>query len=389
MTRRDDEPTLTYESSVAGALAPGERVLWEDHPHLPPPRLQPLLAVAAIVLIPTATAIIAAAGTHGNVLIATLAAVVVGVLSVIGVIVSARNQFSERADLEHVVYRFTDRRVIRSDSRPRRPLAEAPIASVTRLTTVHGPRAGVTIYGVEFTDLADADVANRVLLRVLGLWARSGRRRRVRRVQRVRPMGQIDASTMMDHATVDASNLPAGIVLASGEKVLWIGRPRVRDPLDGTWVLARLKTLAWLLIPTVLLLWSLGIPHWVARPHWAIGAFAVFWMLMSVYGMTLEPLRQARRRARTVYILTNVRTIQHEAGAKARTNSNLLDMVGHVHVNRRRDGAAELWIGSANFTRVPASEVDRVHAMAIEAVRAAGVPPEGMISPDEMDDERL
>src|SRR5439155_21260966 len=104
--------------------------------------------------------------------------------------------------------------------------------------------------------------------------------------------------------------LPAGVMLAADEKLLWTGRPRERDPINQAWFLSRLKMLAWLMIPTALLLWALGIPSWVARAHWGVGVVAGVWLLAGVYGMTIDPLVQTRRRRRTVYLLTNVRAIR-------------------------------------------------------------------------------
>ena len=172
--------------------------------------------------------------------------------------------------------------------------------------------------------------------------------------------------------TVPAVALPAGIVLAGDERVLWLGRPRVREPIDRAWILSRLGLLAWLIVPTTLLVWSLGfLPAWVARPGWWIGVFAAVWLAAGLRHLTITPIKQARRRARLTYILTNVRAIIHEAGRRTVTESRLLDAVEHVRVTELGNGAADVWAGIL-FERIPVGEVPRLHAIALDAVRACG-----------------
>ena len=381
------DPTLAYESGVPGALAPGERLLWEDHPHRSPPKPQRGLAIAAILMLPIATAITAGVGTRWNPLVVTISAVVVAALAVTAVSITVRNDAAERAGLEQVHFRITDRRVIRWDDRPgRRKHFEAAIESLTRIVTVHGRRGEVTIEGepavgddeitidgVEFSDLHPHDL-DALALRIIELCRRSGRRTRQRRT--VRP----DAVVPM-HANlrpITDVELPPQVVLAPDEIVLWTGRPRVHDPLDRAWVISRLHTLAWQIIPTLLLLSSLGyLPAWAPRAHWAVGAVSVIWLTLGMYQLMLDPFFDARRRARYTYVLTNLRAINHESGKKPVVRSYLLDLVSNVGLHESGNGAAEVWIGGTNFTRVPSADAQRLYAIALEAVRATG----GSITP--------
>ena len=176
-------------------------------------------------------------------------------------------------------------------------------------------------------------------------------------------------------------DLPQDVVLSQGERILWTGRPRVRDPRDGAWLVSKLKALVWLMIPLALLLSAVGAgPEWAPRAHWAVGAFAVVWIAIGSYGLMIEPIHMARRRSRTLYVLTNIRAIVHVAGRRGSTRSVLLDTAETITLTPVGDGAvADLWVGGAPFERL--ADAAAAHAIALEAVRIAGTPAGGAFTP--------
>jgi uncharacterized membrane protein len=191
----------------------------------------------------------------------------------------------------------------------------------------------------------------------------------------------VNSSTPPATGERESAALPGEIVLAAGETILWSGHPRVREPIDGAWFLARVKTLAWLMIPTALLLASLGIPEWLPRPHWFAGAFAAFWLAAGLYNMTITPIVHARRRARTIYVLTNIRAIIHIGGRVTQTRSLLLDMVDGTQMQHGRNRSADVWVGMMAFVLLDEDEAARAHAIALDAIRNAGTPAGGIITP--------
>jgi membrane protein YdbS with pleckstrin-like domain len=414
-------PTLSYESSIPGTLMPGERVLWDAQPHPPAAKRQWALLAIVLVTLPTAAAIIAGVATHGDSIFAAIAAGVILLLTVIALIVSRRNEILAAREMQHVRYRVTNRRAIRADDRPRRApdAAQAGLDRIDGIMIHRGPSPAITIGDVCFEHVPDPTP---VMLLVLERWSRSGRRKKLRRTPvsdaNVHPLIEaplIGATTPplapSEQATparersapATSDDLPPEIALAPNERVLWLGRPRPRDPRDRAWVLARLKTLAWLMIPTALLVSAVGgLPPWAPRAHWAVGAFGAIWLLIGLYVVTVDPMQQARRRERTLYVLTNIRAITHVAGDGGHTRSLLLDTVNSLSVHRGRGGgggasgtseatagaaAADLWIGSAFFDRIP--DADRAHAIALEAVRLAGTPWGGFTPPDDIEPDEI
>jgi hypothetical protein len=369
---RDPSPQtkLAYQSAVPDALAPGERLIWEDHPQPPPPRpKQPLLAAFAILVLPTATAILAAIGTHGNVLVVTIATLVMAGLSVFAVFRFARVESRQRKELERVRYRITNRRVMRWDQRGgRKAHREVRIADVEYISakTMRGGPSEISISGLWFPDAPQP--ADAIVRRVLDLCRESASQRRAGR----RRTGH---TSMQPALPINDSPLPPGIVLAPDEHVLWTARPRVHDPIDWPWVRTRLKTLAWLLLPAALLLSSLGmLPIWLPRAHWWTGGIGILWLTVGLYHLLVEPVQKSRRRARSTYVLTNVRAIIHEAGRRTVTRSYLLDMIHQVTVEQTGNGASDVWIGTT-LPRIPDADAERLQSIALDAVRAAGGAP--------------
>jgi hypothetical protein len=364
-----DEATLGYESSIGGALAPGERVLWEDRPHLPLAKREwsaIAITVGSLTVLTATIAAIVSNGSVGFVVYCASAAMVVG-----GGIAAYwwRRGDPEHAELRHLLYRITDRRIIRADERPQKPCAQRAINEIERLTIVHGRKPAITIDHVEFKELPEV---NSILLRVLELCAKSGRRRRVRRTP-------LNDPVTIARPSIDALALPPEIQLTSDERVLWIGKPRVRDPFDRAWLWKKAKILLWLLVPLSIILAATGKVPWVGRPNWLLLLLAGFWILMALIALILTPIQEARRRARCTYVLTSIRAIEHLSGRSVQVRSYLLDMAGSVGIDRRADGVSDLWLGSMHLARVWDGE--RLHAIALDAIRAAGIAPAGGIIP--------
>jgi hypothetical protein len=116
--------------------------------------------------------------------------------------------------------------------------------------------------------------------------------------------------------------------------------------------------------------------------HWAPTAISVLWLWGGLYALTLGPIRDAQRRARTTYYLTNLRAIVHEGGRKPVTRSTLLDMVGAVDLIDELDGTGEVRLRSGGgFERV--ERAAEVYAIVLEAIRAAGGPSSHLAEPNQ------
>ena len=103
--------------------------------------------------------------------------------------------------------------------------------------------------------------------------------------------------------------------------------------------------------------------------------------------MTLGRWKQRRRRARTTFVLTNVRASSHIGGRAPSAQSNLLDMVNHLNLTPLGDGAADVAIGAAVMGRLQYTDAVTLHAAALDAVRIAGTPAGGIIKPAEVLEE--
>jgi hypothetical protein len=371
-----NEPTLPYESSIGGALALGERIVWEGNPSLSRARI--LQANVPYFLVLPAIGVLAAIAALIHLRHVSLAiAAIIGLCLLIPMIYRRTFSVSKR-EADNTLYRITDRRVIASDLRPGKPHKEQAIAAIRHIETMHGRHPQITISDLE---LKEAPAVDEMLRHVLQQIARSGRRRRIRRTR------MTAAQTIVAAALPVSIALPGDVALAADEKVLWIGRPRVRDPIDREWIKSRATTLAWLVIPVCFILSAAGVLPIFPQAHWFTGAIGALWIFGAVYSITILPIKHARRRARSTYILTSLRAMVHESAKTSITNSYLLDMIGNVSIQRRSDGASDLWLGTARFERLPAEVADNLHATALQAIRAAGGPAEGMIEPDDSPDQ--
>ena len=113
--------------------------------------------------------------------------------------------------------------------------------------------------------------------------------------------------------------VPMEAALQDGEAVLWTGRPLVREPRDGRWWKRRITIVAWMLVPIAMVVaryseWA----QYYVNIHIVVLLLALLWIAASLNALTLTPLREARRRARTRYILTSERAIVAELGPKRR-----------------------------------------------------------------------
>lgn len=374
-----DEPTLgyesktsealAYESNLSGALTAGEVLLWEDRPHLPgwePQKV--LLCVLTMLIAPALGGIVTWIATRGDMVVTVMLIGVAEVVAVIAIFMARQSRHPGRPDLPHVIYRITNRRIIRADDRPGKPHAATEVDSVFKIGTMRGKHPEITINHVAFEETPYGDD---VLRHVLALWAKSGRRRKVRR-------------TAVNDAIQPAPGeqaipLPPGIVLVEGERVLWVGRPRVRMPFSRKWWSRQVVVLLWMLVPTGIVLSWLGMPRWVSQPHWGFVILAVLWLVLGIKSLTLNPLRDRRRREVTAYVLTNIRAIVHIADRSMSTNSALLDMVDEVTLETCGDGATNVWVGPSHFSQLLDADAARVHGIALNAVRAAGVPEGGTL----------
>ena len=383
---------LRYESSVAGALEPGERVIWEGRPLDAPASTDVAGLVIGMSIVPIVAMIIAVAATK-LAASALLAGVVTAVPLGVIVLFMVRSRREERRKHEHLLYRVTDRRIQRGSSLPRQEVAEVALAELSHVWLERGPRRAdqrVSFDGVEFAAIEEPERVQRV---VLEQWSRSARRAKMRRTPvmkspetspappaapAVAPLSRstvrMEPSPLSPPSAAAAPHaLPDGILLAPDETVIWTGRPKVWPTLNGLWVLDRLKTLAWLAIPAAVLAYHAArVRQWM--PHnWIIVGVAGLWLIMGAWGMTVEPVLSARRRRRTTYVLTNVRGITHVAGPRSRTSSALLDLTGNVTLAQRGDGTGDVGLSyGAAFERIADAHV--VHHLAIEAVRRAGTP---------------
>src|SRR6185503_16396112 len=109
----------------------------------------------AVILVPGATAVLAAIATHGRPIVVVSFTLTVLILVIVGIATTRRTGATRRPILQHTFYRITDRRVIRSDDRPRKGHQQAEIAAISRIVVTHGRRPAITIDGVEFADVFD------------------------------------------------------------------------------------------------------------------------------------------------------------------------------------------------------------------------------------------
>ncbi len=373
--------SLSYESSIPGALQPGERVLFECRPDATL-RRQPLVARVALVVVISFMVAVAAGAVTSN----AIAAVVAGVLAVIlvGAAVLLAGDRAAQRELGHATFRVSDRRVIRMDDRPGRPALEVHATSFDQLRVARGGRRpGATLTGgaATFTHVPDAARFERA---VIDLVARSGRRRQVRRMPSL-----AQAASRMNAAVHEPQQpeltLPDGLVLAAGEKVIWSGRPRVAENLDLAWLLGRLQIIAWTLVPLGFVLAALGaFEPWIKRINFVWGFLAAFLLLAALYSLLVAPFVQAYRRSRTSYALTNVRAVVHTRSLRrgSVTDSYLLDMAGMTQLKERSDGTGDVWMSAgAMFERI--ERPGEVHLLVLDAIRHAGTP----LTPPRDDDE--
>ena len=143
---------LPYESSIAGALEPDERIVWEGQPIEAPPQSYWWGALVAMLVMPLVLAILIAVGTDDAPI-----ALLGGVASIVpfGIIFALmiRSDRKSRRERAHGVYRVTDRRIQRITNLPGVEAAEATFDELARITVEHGPARDdlrATFNGVEF-----------------------------------------------------------------------------------------------------------------------------------------------------------------------------------------------------------------------------------------------
>jgi hypothetical protein len=298
-----------------------------------------------------------------------LAAILVGVAVVLG-----GEDRRARRELEHVTFRVTDRRVMRTDDRPGRPVLEVDATSFDQIRITRRRWRGGATVGVGFATFAHVPDAAGFERAVVDLAARSDRRRHVRRM----PSHERAASLMNAAVSPPQSQfaLPDGLALAADERVLWAGRPRVAELLDLAWLLGRLHIMAWMLIPLGFLLAATGaLEPWIDRIHFFFGFLAALLLVAGLYSLLVSPFVRMYRRSRTSYALTSVRAIVHVRTLRRGvvTDSYLLDMAGMTELREHSDGAGDVWISAgAMFERIERPR--EVHAMVLESIRNAGTP---------------
>jgi len=364
---------LSYESSIPGALEPGERVLFECQPD-PSPARQPLVPRVALVIFVSVMVAVSAAAVTSDPVVTGIAGLVAVILVGVAVVLGSDDRRARR-ELGHTTLRVTDRRVMRTDDRPGRETLEVSATGFDQVRVARDRRRGgsVTVGAATFTHVPDAGRFERA---VIDLVIRSGRRRHIRRMpSHEQAASRMNAAVQQQQQQPELS-LPDGLILAADEQVLWTGRPRVAESFDRAWLLRRLHLIAWLLIPLGFLLAALGVLEpWIDRAHFFYGFLGGFLLLAGLYSLLVAPFVQAFRRSRTSYALTNIRAIVHTRSLRrgSVTGSYLLDMAGMTELREHSDGAGDVWLSAgATFERIERPR--EVHLLVLEAVRNAGTP---------------
>ena len=168
--------------------------------------------------------------------------------------------------------------------------------------------------------------------------------------------------------------LPDDVPLLEGEALLWSGRPRKWDRIDAAWVLRKVLTLALLAVPIAILLAATGeLGPRAHISHWLSTAVSILWLWIGLHSLTLTPLLDARRRARTCFYLTNLRAITQMNSRTRETRSTFLDMAGAVDLIEEPDGTGEVRLRTGGgFERI--AHAAEVYALIVDAIRAGGGP---------------
>lgn len=330
---------LSYESRRPAALEPGERVIWEQRP------------------VPTRL----------------------------------------RADpMNRRIYRITDRRAISllDDEKP--TVSAVILDQISSLTTTTRPGRNGTASAhgghgsVAFERLRDASEPALMMLQAVARSHRAvRRRRRVGRVQYSSPMNTI----IEPSATTTAPRpmqLPPEFALLDGERVLWAGQPRPRDPMDAEQLRRRVIFFAWTMVPVSALLnrFTPILPAYQDAIPWVLVAVAALWLIMAIWSVTISPILEYLRRRRTYYVLTNLRTVAIERKLSGRTTcrSWFIDLAATASLAVRGDGWGD--VGAAygmEFKSIP--DARALHALLLEAIHRAGSPREAAEPEPEPEDE--
>ncbi len=180
--------------------------------------------------------------------------------------------------------------------------------------------------------------------------------------------------------------MPADVDLLPGERVLWVGRPRPRDPLDGAAILGVCRTIAWLCVPAAALVARfVGFGWGPVDVPWIVVVGAGFWLAIGLWHLLVSPHTLAGRRARTAYVLTDVRAITiTRVRRRLHLDSRFLDLATGVSLVERPDGYGDVGTQQgSNFERVP--DARGVHTLLADAVRhAGGNPTRTTASPEDL-----
>jgi hypothetical protein len=385
MPPEDSDPSapLEYESSGASALGPGEQVWWEESPATPlpagPQYVGPLLWTSGLALAAGAAIAVFKPSPAAFATWFLVAPVFVGLIA----LVCWTEHRSQNRRASTTLYRVTDRRILAVVGPKRGDLAATAhdeLLGFTRMTSPGDDAASDFLLRVAARDtneiaahafqrVRDASALSRLLT---SLPARSGRRARLRR-------GCARGTTSMPRSAVNHDEVPPDVALLDDEAVLWTGRPRVWERIDTRWVWGKVRFVLWLLLPTAgVMAWFGMLGERAATIHWAFVVFAGIWLALGLHGLLIRPFVDALRRARTRYVLTDVRAITvHTSPRRRRIESAFLDLASAANFSEYDDGTGDVTLTNpyVHFERI--ADARGVYARLNAALVAAGTSPGG------------